>query len=160
MAEIAEAALSVAKSKGLDLEVVEFSDRTSINPATDAGDLQAGAFQHAPYLAQQNSNSGLHIVAVGGDTVLLPMAGYSRRFAKLEEIPQGAQVSIPNDPTNLGRALKTLEAAGVLKLKALPASEVTELDITENPKDLVVVPMETAQLPRSLESERQSTHRP
>lgn len=150
-AQIAEALVPVAKAKGLDVQIVEFSDGALIDPATNDGDLDANGFQHTPYLNQQNKDRGLNLVAVGGKTVLLPMAGYSKKFKSLAELPEGAQVTIPNDPSNAGRALKLLEAGGVIKLTAGLTFNATELDIIENPKNIKIIPMETAQLPRSLE---------
>ena len=150
-AEIAEAFAPVAKAKGLDIEIVEFSDGALIDPATNDGDLDANGFQHTPYFDQQNKDRGLNLVAVGGRTVLLPMAGYSRKYKSLSELPEGAQISIPNDPSNAGRALKLLEAGGVIKLTPGVTFNATELDIVDNPKKVKIIPMETAQLPRSLE---------
>lgn len=149
-AQITEAAVAVAKSKGLDVKLVEFSDGSLIDFATQNGELEANAFQHTPYLDQQNHDRSLDIVSVGR-TILLPMAGYSRKFKALAELPVGATISIPNDPTNGGRALKLLEAGGVLKLKPGSNFNATELDIVDNPKKVKILAMETAQLPRSLE---------
>ncbi len=157
-AQIAEAIVPVAKAKGLDIQVVEFSDGALIDPATNDGDLDANGFQHTPYLNRQNADRGLNLVAVGGRTVLLPMAGYSRKYKSVAELPEGAQVTIPNDPSNLGRALKLLEAGGVIKLKPGLTFNATELDITENPKKIKILPLETAQLPRSLEDVDFSVH--
>lgn len=150
-AQIAEALIPVAKAKGLDVQVVEFSDGALIDPATNDGDLDANGFQHTPYLERQNKDRGLNLVSVAGKTVLLPMAGYSKKFKSLADLPDGAQVSIPNDPSNGGRALKLLEAGGVIKLTPGVTFQATELDIIDNPKNIKIIPMETAQLPRSLE---------
>lgn len=150
-AQIAEKLKEVAKTKGLDIQIVEFSDGALIDPATNDGDLDANGFQHTPYLDQQNKDRGLNLVAVGGKTVLLPMAGYSKRYKSLAELPEGAQISIPNDPSNGGRALKLLEAGGIIKLTPGVTFKATELDIVENPKKIKIIPLETAQLARSLE---------
>ncbi|WP_420131723.1 MetQ/NlpA family ABC transporter substrate-binding protein [Rhodopseudomonas sp.] len=149
-AQISEALLPVAKAKGLDVKLVEFSDGALIDVATHNGELDANAFQHTPYLDQQNRDRGLDVVSVGR-TILLPMAGYSKKHKSLADLPVGATISIPNDPTNGGRALKLLEAGGVLKLKAGSNFSATELDIVDNPKKVKILAMETAQLPRSLE---------
>ncbi len=149
-AQIAEAIVPVAKAKGLDIEVIEFSDGALIDPATNDGDLDANGFQHTPYLDQQNRDRGLAVVSAG-KTVLLPMAGYSKKVKTLAELPEGAQVSIPNDPSNLGRALKLLEKGGLIKLTPGVTFNATELDVIENPKNIKIIPLETAQLPRSLE---------
>ncbi len=150
-AQIAEALVPIAKAKGLDVEIVEFSDGALIDPATNDGDLDANGFQHTPYLDRQNADRSLNLVAVGGKTVLLPMAGYSHKVKSLAELPEGAQVTIPNDPSNAGRALKLLEAGGIIKLTPGVTFNATELDIIENPKNIKIIPMETAQLARSLE---------
>ena len=149
-AQIAEAWAAVAKTKGLDVKVVEFSDGALIDPSTQDGSIDANAFQHTPYLDQQNKDRGLDIVSVGR-TVLLPMAGYSKKVKSLAELKDGALISIPNDPSNAGRALKLLEAGGIIKLTAGSTFKATELDIVENPKKVRILPMETAQLPRSLD---------
>jgi len=150
-AQIAEAVVPVAKAKGLDIEVVEFSDGALIDPATDAGDLDVNGFQHTPYLDRQNADRGLKLVSVAGKTVLLPMAGYSSRVKAIADLPEGAQVTIPNDPSNAGRALKLLEKAGLIKLTPGLTFNATELDIIKNPKNIKIIPMETGQLARSLE---------
>lgn len=150
-AQIAEAIVPVAKAKGLDIKIIEFSDGALIDPATNDGDLDVNGFQHTPYLERQNADRGLNLIAVGGKTVLLPMAGYSKKYKSLAELPEGAQVTIPNDPSNAGRALKLLEAGGIIKLTAGVTFNATELDIIENPKNIKIIPLETAQLPRSLE---------
>ena len=149
-AQVAEALVPIAKAKGLDVKVVEFSDGALIDPATDAGDLDANAFQHGPYLEQQDHDRGLDIVSVAR-TILLPMAGYSKKVKKLADLPEGATISIPNDPTNGGRALKLLEAGGMIKLKPGSTYDATELDIVDNPKKVKILALDTGQLPRSLE---------
>ncbi len=149
-AQIAEALVPVAKAKGLDVEVVEFSDHAIINTATNDGELEANAFQHTPYLEQQIKDRNLDLVSVAR-TVLLPMAAYSRKIKSLDELPEGAQIAIPNDPTNAGRALRLLESGGIIKLAPGLGFKSTVLDITENPKNVKILELEATQVPRSLE---------
>lgn len=149
-AEIAEALIPVARKNGLEVKVVEFSDGSVINQATDDGDLEANAFQHTPYLDGQVQERHLDLTSVAR-TVLLPMAGYSRRFHDLASLPAGAQVAIPNDPTNAGRALKLLEAGGLLKFAPGLGFNTTVLDIVDNPRKLRIIELEATQVPRSLE---------
>ncbi|MDU7870300.1 MAG: MetQ/NlpA family lipoprotein, partial [Pantoea sp.] len=89
-----------------------------------------------------------------GNSFVYPIAGYSKKIKSLDELQDGAQVAIPNDPTNLGRTLLLLQKVGLIKLKdgvgLLPAS----LDITENPKHLKIVELEAPQLPRSLDDQQ------
>lgn len=150
-AQIAEALVPIARAAGLDVKVIEFSDGSLIDPATQDGSIDANAFQHTPYLDQQNRDRKLDLVAVGGRTVLLPMAGYSKKVKSVADLPVGAQISIPADPTNGGRALKLLETTGLFTLPKGSDFKATELDIVANPKKVRILPMDTAQLPRSLE---------
>ncbi|WP_454914921.1 MetQ/NlpA family ABC transporter substrate-binding protein [Xanthobacter sediminis] len=148
-AQIAEAVAEVAKTKGLDIKLVEFTDGLLLNTATERGEIDANAFQHTPYLNQQVKDRGLKVKSVAR-TVLMPIAGYSRKYKSLDELPQNAVVAIPNDPSNAGRALKLLETRGLIKLRPGVASNATELDIIENPKNFRILPLEQAQLPRAL----------
>jgi D-methionine transport system substrate-binding protein len=149
-AQIAEALVPVAKAKGLDVKVVEFSDGALIDIATHEGELDANAFQHTPYLDQQNQDRKLDVVSVAR-TVLLPIAGYSRRHKSIAALPKGALIAIPNDPTNAGRSLKLLESGGILKLKPGAGYKISVLDIVDNPKGVKILELEATQVPRSLE---------
>jgi D-methionine transport system substrate-binding protein len=144
----------VAKRKeGLDIEVVEFNDYVQPNAALDAGDLDANAFQHQPYLDSQIRQRGYKIVNVGL-TYISPLGIYAKKLKSLKDLPQGAKVSLPNDPSNENRALLLLQTQGVIKLKAgagANGSNATPLDIESNPKKIKLVELDAAQLPRSLD---------
>ncbi len=149
-AQIAEVAKKVAAREGVQLQIVEFADYVQPNAALDAGAVQANSFQHLPFLQSQIQARGYKITPVGS-TVAAPLGFYSRRLKSLAELPRGASVAIPNDPSNSGRALQLLQAAGVLKLRANAGISATVADIAENPKGLRIVQIEAGQLPRSLE---------
>lgn len=149
-AQIAEVAKKVAARDGLDLRIVEFQDYIRPNAALDAGDLDANSYQHLPFLESQIQARGYKISAVGY-TVAFPMGFYSKRVKSLAELPRGAKVGIPNDPSNSGRALQLLQKAGVLKLKPTAGIGATAADIVDNPKGLQIVQLEAAQLVRSLD---------
>ncbi|HEY3538025.1 MAG TPA: MetQ/NlpA family ABC transporter substrate-binding protein [Trinickia sp.] len=144
----------VAKQKeGLDIKLVEFNDYVQPNAALDAGDLDANAFQHQPYLDSQIRQRGYKIVNVGL-TYISPLGIYSKKLKSLKDLPQGAKVSLPNDPSNENRALLLLQTQGVVKLKAgagANGSNATPLDIESNPKKIKLVELDAAQLPRSLD---------
>ena len=108
--QVAEVAQKVAKDKyGLDVELVTFNDYVLPNEALSKGDIDANAFQHKPYLDQQLKDRGYKLVAVG-NTFVYPIAGYSKKIKSLDELQDGSQVAVPNDPTNLGRSLLLLQA--------------------------------------------------
>mgnify|MGYP003048490139 CR=1 FL=1 len=149
--DVAEVAKKVAKEKyGLEVELVGFSGSLLPNESTNAGDLDANVFQHRPFLEQDNKAHNYHLVAVG-NTFVFPMAGYSRKIKSVAELKDGATIAIPNDPTNLGRALLLLQKEKLITLKAGTGLLPTAVDITDNPHNLKIMELEGAQLPRVLD---------
>lgn len=149
-AQIAEVARQVAARDGLRLQIVEFADYIQPNAALDAGDVQANSFQHLPFLQSQIQARGYKITPVGV-TVTAPLGFYSKRVKSLAALKPGAQVAIPNDPSNSGRALQLLQKAGLLKLKPTAGITATVADIADNPRGLRIVQVDAAQLPRTLD---------
>lgn len=147
--EVMEEVVKVAAKKGLDIEIVSFSDYVIPNQALDDGDLQANSFQHKPYLDNQIKDRGYDLSVVGYN-ILTPMGIYSDKIKDLSELKDGAQIGIPNDPTNGGRALLVLQSEGLIKVDPEAGLVVSPLDIIENPKNIEFVELDAAQLPRSL----------
>ncbi|TMX31911.1 MetQ/NlpA family lipoprotein [Vibrio sp. Hep-1b-8] len=150
-AQVAEVAAKVAKEKfGLEVELVTFTDYVTPNAALDDGSIDINAFQHKPYLDQQVADRGYKLT-IAGNTFVYPIAGYSKQVTSVEEIQDGARIAVPNDPTNLGRSLLLLEQQGLLKLREDVGLLATVRDIVENPKNITIVELDAAQLPRSLD---------
>ncbi|MET3857501.1 MULTISPECIES: MetQ/NlpA family ABC transporter substrate-binding protein [unclassified Rhizobium] len=149
-AQIMEKVAEVAKTKGLNIEIVEFSDYVVPNQALADGDIQANSFQHQPYLDNQIADRKFDLVSIG-TTITTPMGVYSKKVKSLDELKEGATVAIPNDPTNGGRALLVLASKGLIKFKENPGIKVTVADIVENPKKIDFAEIDAAQLPRSLD---------
>lgn len=147
--EVMEQVVKVAATKGLDIEIVSFSDYVIPNQALDDGDLQANSFQHKPYLDNQIKDRGYDLSVVGYN-ILTPMGIYSDKIKDLSELKDGAEVGIPNDPTNGGRALLVLQSEGLIKVDPAAGLSVSPLDVIENPKNIKFVELDAAQLPRSL----------
>ena len=135
---------------GYDLEIREFSDYVLPNTAVDEGDIMANFFQHTPYLDDFNAERGTHIVSVG--KIHYEPFGVYAGSKKTLELAKGDKVAVPNDVTNEARSLNLLEAAGVIKLKEGAGLTATKLDIVENPLEIEIVELESAQIPRSLDS--------
>ncbi|WP_244847776.1 MetQ/NlpA family ABC transporter substrate-binding protein [Caballeronia sp. SL2Y3] len=151
-AQIWQVVQKVAKREGLNVKVVEFNDYVQPNAALDAGDLDANSFQHQPYLDSQIKQRGYKIVSAGL-TYISPLGVYSKKLKSLKDLPQGAKVAVPNDPSNENRALLLLQTQGVIKLKAgagANGNNATALDVAENPKKIKLVELDAAQLPRTL----------
>jgi D-methionine transport system substrate-binding protein len=149
-AQIMEEVKKVAAEKGLDLEILEFSDYVVPNQALADGDLQANSFQHQPYLDNQVKDRGFDLVSVG-QTVNFPMGIYSKKVKSLDELKDGASVAIPNDPTNGGRALLILADKGLIKIRDGAGLKVSPADVVENPKNITFAELDAAQLPRALD---------
>ncbi len=150
-AEVLELIKDDLEKEGYTLEIVEYNDYVLPNRGVTEGDLDANYFQHVSYLNDYNTENETDIVNAG--TVHYePFAVYGGKTASLADLPNGAQIAVPNDGTNEGRALKLLEAQGLIKLDKNAGFLATKLDIVENPKNLDIVEMEAAQLPRVLDS--------
>ena len=147
---ILEAVRPIAAKSGLDIEIVEFKDYVAPNAALDAGELQANSFQNQPYLDNQTAERGYKIETVA-QTVNFPVGIYSKKYTGWDAVPQGASLSIPNDPTNGGRFLLLLQDKGALKLKADVGFKPRVADIADNPKQFRIVEVDAAQTARSLD---------
>lgn len=149
-ANIMEKVAEVAKTKGLNIDIIEFSDYVVPNQALNDGDIQANSFQHQPYLDNQIADRKFDLVSIG-TTITTPMGVYSKKVKSLDELKDGDTVAIPNDPTNGGRALLVLASKGLIKFKDDAGIKVTPADIIENPKKIEFSELDAAQLPRSLD---------
>ncbi|MDR2490747.1 MAG: MetQ/NlpA family ABC transporter substrate-binding protein [Spirochaetaceae bacterium] len=135
--------------QGYNLQIIEFSDYVQPNIAVENGELDANFFQHIPYLDSFNQARGFHLKNAGGIHIE-PMGAYSRTLKNINDLPEGAAIAVPNDPSNEGRALLLLQSAGIITLNASSGLTATLLDIVLNPKKLNFSELEAAQLPRSI----------
>ena len=135
--------------QGITLKVIEFTDYVQPNVAVLAGDLDANFFQHIPYLDSNEEWSARLISAFG--VHVEPFGLYSSKHKNINDLPNGASIAIPNDPSNGGRALLLLQSNGLIALRDGAGLNVTPRDITSNPKNFRFQEIEAAQLPRSLQ---------
>lgn len=138
------------KAKGVNLEIVEFTDYVTPNLALSDKQIDANFFQHAPYLESFASERHLELESVAKIHVE-PLGLYSQKYAKVEDLPKGASIGLPNDPTNEGRALILLQAKGLIKLSPDAGLKAGPAQVAENPKGFVFKELEAAQLPRTLQ---------
>ena len=149
-AEILGAVKDKLAKEGVNVEIIEFTDYVQPNLALNDKNLDANYFQHKPYLDEFARSRNLKLVSAGA-IHLEPMSVFSKKIKDLKDLPDGARVAIPNDPTNGGRALLVLQSAGLIKLRDGGHITATPQDITENKKNLQFSELEAPQLPRSLE---------
>lgn len=136
--------------EGVTLKVMEFTDYIKPNLSLADKEIDANFFQHKPYLDEFCADRGLKLSSLTA-VHIEPMGVYSRKVKGIADVAEGAQVAIPNDPTNGGRALKVLETAGLIKLKPEAGILATVGDVAENPKKVKFIEIESAQLPRALD---------
>ncbi|WP_447645912.1 MetQ/NlpA family ABC transporter substrate-binding protein [Nocardioides zeae] len=106
-----------AEDAGLDVEIVNFADYNQPNRALDEGELDLNQFQHLAFLAEHlEANPDSDIVPIGA-TAIYPLALYSENYDSIDAIPDGAEVVVPNDPSNQARALVILQEAGLIELE-------------------------------------------
>lgn len=140
----------LAPQAKLDLDITPIADYAQPNIQLDEGTLDANFFQHEPYLADQIEDRGYDFAHYEGIHIE-PMALYSDSVKDVQDLPKGAEIGVPNDPSNQGRALALLEQADVITLaKGKDATDATLHDIAKNPKDVQFTETDPAQLPRSL----------
>ena len=134
------------EEQGYTLEVKEFTDYIQPNTVTEAEEVDANYFQHKPYLDDFNAEQGTHLV----DVVAVhyePFGLYSTKYTDLSELPDGATIAVPNDPTNEARALLLLQDEGLITLADDAGIAATPNDIVDNPKNLKFKELEAAVVP-------------
>jgi len=138
------------EAQGIKLEIVELTDYVTPNILLAEKQLDANFFQHLPYLNDFCADRKLQLESAG-QVFVAPLGLYSRKYKKLEDIPAGSVITLPNDPTNEARALMLLEHKGLIKLDPKVGLKATIRDIVENPKRITFREIEAPQLPRTLD---------
>ncbi len=149
-AEILNEVVDNLAEEGITLNVKEFSEYTVLNPSLSSGEIDANFFQHTSYLNNYVEETGDKLVSVG-PVHTEPMGIYSKTVKSLDELADGDKIAVPNDATNGARALLLLESNGVIKLKEGIGDKATIFDIEENSKNLEIIEMDAAALPRALD---------
>ena len=139
------------KAKGYTIKLVEFNDYVQPNLALSDGSLDANFFQHRAYFDQFTKDRKLNLTPIVQGPVA-PMGVYSKKFKSISELKAGARVALPNDPSNLARALLVLQNADLIKIKpGVNPARVSELDLAENKHKLKFLPLDAAHLPRAMD---------
>lgn len=149
-AEILEFIKPELEKDGLYLDIRIFNDYVQPNAQVAQGRIDVNNFQTGPYLSAYNRDHGTGLVALAGIHIE-PFGAYSRRIDSLDTLPDGAQIAIPNDPSNLSRALLLLHRNGLIQVRDPSAELVNQRDISQNPKSLGFRELDAAMLPRVLD---------
>jgi D-methionine transport system substrate-binding protein len=141
----------LAADEGITIRVVNFADYSQPNPALAQGQTNLNLFQHLQFLASYNVAAGQNLTPIGS-TVVVPLGLYSQRYKSVHELPDGAEVAIPNDPTNQARALLVLQQAGLVRLRGGGSTVSTPADVEPAGSRVRVVPIAAQQTVTSLPS--------
>lgn len=146
--EILEQCVPILAEQGIELVINQYDDYVIPNTAVEDGEEDANYFQHLPYLEEFNESRGTHLVSVAS-VHLEPMGVYAGKTTSLQDLPDGAAIGIPNDPTNEGRALLLLQSQGLITLDDSSNLSATPNNIVDNPKNLQFKEIEAQTLPSS-----------
>ncbi len=139
------------EEKGYEVKVTEFSDYVQPNKSLDSGAIDANLFQHIIYLENFSEENNMDLT----DLIVVPTAPmgiFSNKYESIEDIEDGAKITIPNDPVNAARTLLTLADLGLIEIDGdVDPIKASEKDVTKNDKGLIFQPIEAGQLPRSVE---------
>lgn len=149
-AEIFEHIKPELEEKGVKVELTVADDYNVHNRSLAEKEIDANFFQHFPFLEEQIADFNYEIQEFG-KIHIEPLGVYSKKFASLDDIPDGSTISIPNDPTNESRALALLHRNGLIEMNDLTNLKSTILDIKENPKNLKFQEIDAAMLARTLD---------
>jgi D-methionine transport system substrate-binding protein len=140
----------IAAEKGVDVEWVNLDDWVLPNTELVAGSVDANAFQHILYLSKFNAENDADLTPVFS-TVIVQWGIFSATLGDLDEIPDGGRIAIPDDPSNGGRALFILQAAGFIELADGTGDFPTTDDIVSNPKHLEFVEIAALTIPQQFD---------
>lgn len=143
--DIVEAA-SEAIGDGYEIDVVEVNDYVTVNRLLNDGEIHANFAQHEPFMEEFNDKNDAELVAVQS-VYNFTIAFYSKELATIDELQDGATIAIPNDSSNLGRALKMLAEEGLIELDSdIDPYDATVANVAENPRGFEFLELEISQL--------------
>ena len=133
--------------EGIQVELVHFSDYGTPNRALNDGEIDLNSFQHKAFLKNDIETAGYELTAIA-DTLIAPLSIYNNKdkIQSIDDIKDGDIIAIPSDRTNGGRALKLLEAAGLIVCDPETGSMPTVADITTYNKEIEIIEAESATL--------------
>lgn len=138
-----QAIADMLKPEGYDVKVMVFDGNNLPAIALKDGSIDSLILNHLPWIKTFNEQNNCEIVLVEPFKYASLFGLYSSKYKSVEEIPAGATITISNDPSNMDRSLKMLEAIGFIKLGEKSGNFYTVLDIKENLKDIKFLEVET-----------------
>lgn len=150
MTDMLEIVKPLLEKDGIDMKIVILGDNVQPNDALANEEVDANFFQHPPYMEQFNEANDANLV-VAQHVYHAILGAYSTKHESVEDLPEGAEVAVPNDASNLARALQLLEKGDLIKLKEGVGLKATQKDIIDNPKKLKITEVDLLMLARSID---------
>ncbi len=148
-ARVMKVVQEAAAKHRLSVEIVVMRDPARLNAAVNAGALDAKGCQDLPALDADIAAHGHELAAVA-HTITLPLAIYSKKVRSLRELKEGDTIALPDDRVDAARALVLLHNYGLLQLRDGAGLDAHTSDVTANPRELVLVSIDSRRLARSL----------
>lgn len=139
------------KKEHINIKYVTFNDYVQPDVALKEGKIDMHSCLTRYYFDSYNKSQHAHLTSIG-NTVISPLGIYSQKYKQLKDLPDGATIAIPNEPTTLGRGLNLLQSAGPIKVKGNSGIKPSLNDITSNPKNLKFKEVDPAETARALSS--------
>lgn len=139
------------KKQGITIKYVTFNDYVQPDVALKEGKIDMHSCLTRYYFDSYKKREHAHLTSIG-NTVISPLGVYSKKYQNIKDLPDGATVAIPNEPTTLGRGLNVLQSAGLIKVKKSSGIKPSLNDITSNPKNLKFKEVDPATAARALNS--------
>lgn len=146
--DILEKAKENLKNDGVNLEIVSVNNVILPNESVSNGEADLNWFQHQPYLDQAIEQKGFKLVPVA-KTFEMVYGAFSKKYSKIDDLPENASIVIPNDPINIGKALDLLASNGLIKLKEGVGYHATQKDIIENKKNFKITELDFSMLAKA-----------
>lgn len=140
----------ILEDQGYTVEAVDFTDLRQADVALADKGVDLNVDQHTAYMENFNKEAGSELVALT-PIPTVPTAIFPGQKKSLEDIEEGDTIAVPQDPSNAARAYALLQKAGWIKLAdGVDPILATAQDVAENPYNLEIIEMDSAQIPRIL----------
>lgn len=133
----------VAPDYGITVEAVGYGDGDTIYRATDEHQIAGHFTAHRYWTAEVNDRLGTHNFPTDAEVYTWVGSVYSSKYRNLEDVPDGAKVSIPQEPSVQAQQLDVIRRLGFIELDpSVDPLFVSVRDVTANPHNWQFTPIE------------------
>ncbi|MCU1569924.1 MAG: hypothetical protein JWR33_665 [Naasia sp.] len=141
----------IASDYDITVEPVGVGDPNQLHAAVSDGEIAATIYAHAPWIEQANAANGWTLEPTE-PVFQWAYSLWSSQYGSFDELPDGANIAILDDPANTAQALLLLANDGQITLDpGVDAAKATLDDIAENPRELHFTPIAFGTAARTLD---------